>query len=129
MPAKSNNAAAGPAKKKEAAAAAATAPVTEGAAVPVKKEISKKIAKPSASTSSKGREPLGKPGLRRLARRGGVKRIQTNVYPGVQQLTQAFLEKTIQDAMKYTKHANRKTIYANDILEALRRRGQTLYGF
>ncbi|KAI3698148.1 hypothetical protein L6452_31260 [Arctium lappa] len=45
---------------------------------------------------------ITKPAIRRLARRGGVKRI---------------------------KHARRKTVTAMDVVYALKRQGRTLYGF
>nr|XP_021500552.1 histone H4-like [Meriones unguiculatus] len=48
---------------------------------------------------------ITKPAIRRLARRGGVKRIS------------------------YTEHAKRKTVTAMDVVYALKRQGRTLYGF
>ncbi|KAF6159633.1 hypothetical protein GIB67_034595 [Kingdonia uniflora] len=46
---------------------------------------------------------ITKPAIRRLARRGGVKRI--------------------------SEHARRKTVTAMDVVYALKRQGRTLYGF
>ncbi|KAG5223324.1 histone [Salix suchowensis] len=61
---------------------------------------------------------ITKPAIRRLARRGGVKRV-----------LKIFLENVIRDAVTYTEHARRKTVTAMDVVYALKRQGRTLYGF
>ena len=66
---------------------------------------------------------ISTPGLRRLARRGGVKRVCAHVYPEIRGLMREFIETTIQDAQRYTQHAYRKTIVVDDILYALKLRG------
>ncbi|CAH3020577.1 unnamed protein product [Porites evermanni] len=66
---------------------------------------------------------ITKPAIRRLARRGGVKRISGLIYEDV------FLENVIRDAVTYTEHAKRKTVTAMDVVYALKRQGRTLYGF
>jgi histone H4 len=40
---------------------------------------------------------------------------------------EAFLEKTLSDAICYARHAKRKTLSADDIHFALRRQGRILY--
>jgi histone H4 len=40
-----------------------------------------------------------------------------------------FMTNVIRDAITYTEHARRRTVTANDVVYALRRRGRTLYGF
>jgi len=72
---------------------------------------------------------ITKPAIRRLARRGGVKRISGLVYEESRGVLKVFLEKVIQDAVKYTEHARRKTVTAMDVVYALKRNGRTLYGF
>ena len=96
---------------------------------------------------------ITKPAIRRLARRGGVKRISGLIYEetrGVLKvnsctsiysvddtsheihpifLCQVFLENVIRDAVTYTEHAKRKTVTAMDVVYALKRQGRTLYGF
>ena len=67
--------------------------------------------------------------IRRLARRGGVKRISGLIYEEVRGVLKDFLEKTIRDAVTYTDHARRKTVTAMDVVYALKRQGRTLYGF
>ena len=47
----------------------------------------------------------------------------------VQGVLKVFLEDIIRDAVTYAEHANRKTVTAMDIVNALRRKGKTLYGF
>lgn len=65
--------------------------------------------------------------IRRLARRGGVKRMSGLIYEEVRTtLKKDFLEPVIRDAVYYTEHAKRKTVTANDVIMALKRRGHTL---
>ena len=88
---------------------------------------------------------ITKPAIRRLARRGGVKRISGLIYEetrGVLKVMlylylaittsgifKVFLENVIRDAVTYTEHAKRKTVTAMDVVYALKRQGRTLYGF
>ena len=86
---------------------------------------------------------------RRLARRGGVKRIlswscssplppfrpalfshvsRTVIYEETRGVLKTFLEGVIRDAVTYTEHAKRKTSPPS-MLYALKRQGRTLYGF
>ncbi|WJX74349.1 nucleosomal DNA binding [Trifolium repens] len=66
---------------------------------------------------------------RRLARRGGVKRISGLIYEETRGVLKIFLENVIRDAVTYTEHARRKTVTAMDVVYALKRQGRTLYGF
>ncbi|XP_067291786.1 histone H4-like [Pseudorasbora parva] len=78
---------------------------------------------------------ITKPAIRRLARRGGVKRISGLIYeetrttPHTRGVLKVFLENVIRDAVTYTEHAKRKTVTAMDVVYALKRQGRTLYGF
>ena len=72
---------------------------------------------------------ITKPAIRRLARRGGVKRISSLVYDETRTVLRAFLENVIRDSVTYTEHAKRKTVTALDVVYALKRQGRTLYGF
>ena len=72
---------------------------------------------------------ITKPAIRRLARRGGVKRISGLVYEETRSVLKVFLENVIRDAVTYTEHARRKTVTAMDVVYALKRQGRTLYGF
>jgi len=66
--------------------------------------------------------------IRRLARRGGVKRIAGLVYEETRGCLKVFLEHVIRDAVTYAEHARRKTVAAMDIIYALNRQGRTIYG-
>uniref|UniRef100_A0A8C7JQ13 Histone H4 n=1 Tax=Oncorhynchus kisutch TaxID=8019 RepID=A0A8C7JQ13_ONCKI len=72
---------------------------------------------------------ITKPAIRRLARRGGVKRISGLIYEETRGVLKVFLENVIRDAVTYTEHAKRKTVTAIDVVYALKRQGRTLYGF
>ena len=71
---------------------------------------------------------ITKPAIRRLARRGGVKRISGLIYEETRSVLKVFLEDVLRDALTYTEYARRKTITAMDVVRALKRRGVTLYG-
>jgi len=72
---------------------------------------------------------ITKPAIRRLARRGGVKRISGLIYEETRGVLRIFLENIIRDAVTYTEHAKRKTVTALDVVYALKRTGKILYGF
>jgi histone H3/H4 len=72
---------------------------------------------------------ITKPAIRRLARRGGVKRISGLIYEETRGVLKVFLENVIRDSVTYTEHARRKTVTAMDVVYALKRQGRTLYGF
>jgi histone H4 len=99
-------------------------------------------------------EGITKPAIRRLARRGGVKRISGLMYvflacfkftlsrvlhlliylvsfsyEETRGVLKVFLENVIRDAVTYTEHAKRKTVTSLDVVYALKRQGRTLYGF
>ena len=74
-------------------------------------------------------EGITKPAIRRLARRGGVKRISGLIYDDVRDVLKEFLTTVIKNAVNYTDHARRKTVTTNDVVYALKREGKTLYGY
>ena len=86
--------------------------------------LSLAISDPSLPSSSPSQ-----PAIRRLARRGGVKRISGLIYEETRGVLKVFLENVIRDAVTYTEHARRKTVTALDVVYALKRQGRTLYGF
>jgi histone H4 len=67
--------------------------------------------------------------IRRLARRGGVKRINGHVYDDSRAALKDFLTTVIHDAVIYTQYAHRSTVTTQDVRYALKRNGRTLYGF
>ncbi|KAH9927596.1 histone-fold-containing protein, partial [Fomitopsis serialis] len=74
---------------------------------------------------------ITKPAIRRLARRGGVKRISGLIYEETRGVLKIFLEnvRAHLPSVTYTEHAKRKTVTALDVVYALKRSGRTLYGF
>ena len=72
---------------------------------------------------------ITKPAIRRLARRGGVKRISGTIYEETRNTLKTFLENVVRDSVTYTEHARRKTVTAMDVVYALKRQGRALYGF
>ncbi|KAK1659770.1 histone 4 [Colletotrichum godetiae] len=72
---------------------------------------------------------IGKPDIRRLARRGGVKRISYDVYNEARAAMMLFLENIIRSAVMYCDHANRRTITSLDIVHALKLHKRVLYGY
>ncbi|CAM6108381.1 unnamed protein product [Calypogeia fissa] len=72
---------------------------------------------------------ITKPAIRRLARRGGVKRISGLIYEETRSVLRTFLENVVRDAVIYMEHSKRKTVTAMDVVYALKSKGKTLYGF
>ena len=93
----------------------------------------KGLGKGSAKRFRKGKggtiEGVTKPAIRRLARRGGVKRISGAIYGDARNVVKAFLERVVRDAVTYTDYSKRKTVTALDVVYALKRQGRTIYGF
>merc|ERR1712216_447541 len=90
------------------------------------KHGAKRSTKKAVGASIQG---ITKPAIRRLARRGGVKRISSYVYSETRSVLKGFLENVVRDSVTYTEHAKRKTVTALDVVYALKRQGRTLYGF
>lgn len=86
-------------------------------------------AKRHRKVSRNNLEGITKPAIRRLARRGGVKRISNAIYEETRTVLNVFLQSVIRDSVTYTDHAKRKTVTAMDVVYALKRQGRTLYGF
>jgi histone H4 len=72
---------------------------------------------------------ITKPAIRRMARRGGVKRISGLIYEETRGILKVFLEKVIRDTVTYTEHARRKTVTTMDVIYGLRRNKISLFGF
>lgn len=72
---------------------------------------------------------ITKPAIRRLARRGGCKRISGLMYDESREVLKVFLKGVIKDACIFTESAKRKTVTCLDVVHALKSKGKTLYGF
>ncbi|KAK4196814.1 putative histone H4 [Triangularia verruculosa] len=72
---------------------------------------------------------ITKPAIRRLARRGGVKRISAAIYEDTREVIKARLRMLLRDIVTYTEYRGAKTVTVNDVIFALRRIGRPIYGF
>lgn len=72
---------------------------------------------------------ISSPAIRRLARRGGVKRISSQIYDSTRAVMKEFLEGVVRDSVLYMEHARRKTVTSLDVVHAMKRQGRTLYGY
>lgn len=70
---------------------------------------------------------IGKPAIKRLARRAGVKRMAEDVIEKVRSSMDDFLVKIIRDSLLIMKHNKRKTVTLKDLTFALENQGQKLY--
>jgi histone H4 len=86
-------------------------------------------AKQRRKVSEDNIQGITKPAIRRLARRGGVKRISGLIYEETRGMLKNFLENIIHDAVTYTEHARRQTVTSMDVVYSLKHNGHTLYGF
>jgi len=67
--------------------------------------------------------------IRRLARRGGVKRISYASHAHVRDYVDDFLGQVVRDSLTYTQHRKGKTITAMDVVYALKKNGRVIYGY
>lgn len=67
--------------------------------------------------------------IRRLARRGGVKRISFASHENVRDYINDFLERMVRDSLTYAEHGKRLTITAMDVVYALKKNGRVIYGY
>ncbi len=80
--------------------------------------------------SAKG---ISKQDIRRLARRGGVKRIGSDrygvdIYTETRAALKVFLQRVLEKSILYTTYSRRKTVTSMDIVMGLKQNGITLYG-
>ncbi|KAI9821835.1 MAG: hypothetical protein M1827_002417 [Pycnora praestabilis] len=59
--------------------------------------------------------------IRRLARRGGVKRISKQIYDEMREVMRSYMEGLLKDCVIFLDHADRKTITVTDVIFALKR--------
>ena len=78
----------------------------------------------------KGERPsLTMGGIKRLARRAGVKRISAAILDETRDFLDVFLERILTDSLTYCGYAKKKTITAQHVVYALKRQGRTIYGY
>jgi len=67
--------------------------------------------------------------IRRLARRGGVKRISGQIYEDVRAAMVDRLTTLLRDCTTYVDHRGAKTVTVTDVIFSLKRMGTPIYGF
>lgn len=72
---------------------------------------------------------ITRPDIRRLARRGGVKRISAHIYNEVRAALKARLEMILRDCVTYVEYRRAKTVTVYDVIHSLKRIGRPVYGF
>ncbi|KAF7546982.1 hypothetical protein G7Z17_g8043 [Cylindrodendrum hubeiense] len=72
---------------------------------------------------------ITKPAIRRLARRGGVKRISAAIYEDARAALKDRLEMILRDCAIYVEYRNAKTVTIYDVIHSLKRIGRPIYGF
>lgn len=72
---------------------------------------------------------ITRPDIRRLARRGGVKRISAQIYSDVRAALKARLELILRDCVTYVEYRRAKTVTVYDVIHSLKRIGRPIYGF
>ncbi|EKD20059.1 uncharacterized protein L3040_002263 [Drepanopeziza brunnea f. sp. 'multigermtubi'] len=93
----------------------------KGLGVPLRKQ-SRKMIKDTIQGVTKG-------DIRRLARRGGVKRISAGIYDQVRSALKDRLSEILRIAVTVTEYQQRKTCTVMDVVFALKRLGRPIYGF
>ena len=93
------------------------------------REVFKKFQGKRSMVKKVEREALTRGSIRRMARRGGVKRISDGLYGELRDFFDNFIAMVVKDITVYTEHAKRKTISAIDVTLALKKQGRTLYGY
>lgn len=66
--------------------------------------------------------------VRRMARRGGVKRLTQSTHPAVRLALTEYLERVIGSAVILTEYRGAKTVTTEDVVHALAHQGMHLYG-
>lgn len=93
------------------------------------KSGAKSSTKRMKKTLSDGIKGITRGSIRRLARRGGVKRISGAIYEEVRTVLKGFVDRVVRDATAYTEHAKRRTVTAADVVNSLKKNGKMLYGY
>jgi len=88
-----------------------------------------KAKRPLKSVKDRAEAVATKGAMRRLCRRGGVKRVTAIVLPEFRAEVMRFVRSVVTDACAYTELAKRTTVTAQDVVNALRKRGKQLYGY
>merc|ERR1711914_10214 len=72
---------------------------------------------------------LGKPAIKRLARKGGVKRVSKDCYYVIANRSGFFLESLIRCSIEYCLVAKRKTLSVCDVMNGVKKMGVKMMGY
>jgi histone H4 len=72
---------------------------------------------------------ISHPDIRRLARRGGVKRISATVYNDIRAALKQRLELILRRIVAVVEHAERRTVSVQDVVFVMAGLGNPIYGF
>ena len=72
---------------------------------------------------------VSKRSIRRMAYRGGIRRISAVMYEETRGILKKFVETIVRDSVAYTEYTKRTTVTVLDVLYALRKRNKHLYGY
>ncbi|KAJ6461212.1 histone Octamer, chromosomal Protein, alpha carbons only, partial [Mycena vitilis] len=70
-----------------------------------------------------------RPTFKRLARRGGVKRLSSFMYEESRGCLFPYVQELLRDTILHAENSYRTTVTAADVVHALRRSGRNLYGY
>mmetsp|Transcript_39868 Transcript_39868/g.74805 ORF Transcript_39868/g.74805 Transcript_39868/m.74805 type:complete len:253 (-) Transcript_39868:484-1242(-) len=88
-----------------------------------------KMRRQRTGTSTSALEGITKNDIRRLARRGGVKRMSNEIPVTAKGALKDFVRDTVEKACVYAEHAGRRTVTPKDIIMSLKLQGITVYGY
>ena len=77
----------------------------------------------------KQRMGIAEPGVRRLARKAGIRRMNHQAVKAFGEFTTSYLRTLLDKSYVFCKHGGRKTIYAEDIVSAAALNGEHLLGY
>lgn len=113
-------------------------PVKKGKKVELKSsssKVTKKLKKGSKGyknlkqkVESQPSHYVRRPALKRLARRGGVKRLSNETYDELRDILSRYLNQILKHTLTVTHFAGRKTVSTEDVVFALKQNNSPIYG-
>ena len=94
-----------------------------------KAQQGKKRGGKKTTDAMKGHPFMTNGGIKRLARRAGIKRISADSFGTVRDCAERFVDKLVGNSLLYAECASRSTIYPSDVVYALKLQGRNLYGY
>ena len=98
-----------------------------GKAVSKSKTVRGGGSKRKSDNLKRGPKSITKGSIRRIARRGGCRRLAGSVYDEARNILTTFVDNVMSDTAALLEMTNRRTVRASDVLFALKKQGRTLY--